>query len=469
MKKVIVSCLFGVAVLLSSGCRPDEGIWWSPDGRVAAVRAPDGLRLADAEGALSAPVVEGEIQSANWLPDGSALLVSRGYMAKDWSAAEKLIPSEEAAVTRQMAAAMPDLLRAALITSGGSLDDIEKTFLKPLGLTLVGDELESVFRCALALRREKILAAIAGFPKSKELETKILGETNAITIHEILLLPFKEGKVSGEPRAVSRSLRPLADPVISPDGDVLAYVAGRGALKAMTLDGKSRFTVADGNVHSAVWTADGRALVYVMMRDPDESIVGEIRSHKVVSEKGTLLSDENGPHPDTIALATFNAAAGNKPRMRTLPDGRILLATMPVNLPARVGSIAPREQFFFLDVTKADLPLVPVEVTEGSLPADLSAFSVSPDGKWVAVVEAQTDVVAVMQLATGKVEMISPARGGKSRLIPAWRNNRELSFAALPGEAGSRTELLIWKAHAPARVLSKGWPEEVVKGWLEGK
>src|SRR5437867_1797230 len=293
MKKVIVSCLFGVAVLLSSGCGPDEGIWWSPDGRVAAVRAPDGLRLADAEGALSAPVVEGEIQSANWLPDGSALLVSRGYMAKDWSAAEKLIPSEEAAVTRQMAAAIPDLLRAALITSGGSLDEIEKTFLKPrslaarvrritepldeiektflkpLGLTLVGDELESVFRCALALRREKILAAIAGFPKSKELETKILGETNAITIHEILLLPFKEGKVSGEPRAVIRSLHPLADPVISPAGDVLAYVTGRGALKAMTLDGKSRFTVADGNVHSAVWTTDGRALVYVMMRDPD--------------------------------------------------------------------------------------------------------------------------------------------------------------------------------------------------------
>ncbi len=160
MRKVIVSSLFGVAVLLSSGCRPDEGIWWSPDGRVAAVRAPDGLRMTDAEGALSVPVVKGEIQSVNWLPDGSALLVSRGYMTEDWSAAEKLIPSEEAAATRQMAAAIPDLLRAALITSGGSLDDIETTFLKPLGLALVGDELESVFRCALALHREKVLAAI---------------------------------------------------------------------------------------------------------------------------------------------------------------------------------------------------------------------------------------------------------------------------------------------------------------------
>jgi hypothetical protein len=467
MRKVIVSGLFGVAVLLSTGCGPDEGIWWSPDGRVAAVRAPDGLRLTDAEGALSVPVVDGEIQSVNWLPDGSALLVSRRYTAEDWNVAEKLIPSEEAAATRQMAAAIPDLLRAALITSGGSLGDIEETFLKPLGLALVGDELESVFRCALALHREKALAAIAGFPESKELETKILGETNAITIHEISLLPFKEGKISGESRAVVRSLHLLADPVISPAGDLLAYVAGRGALKAMTLDGKSSLTVADDNVRLAVWTADGGALVYVMMRDPDESFVGEIRSHKVVREKGTLLSDKNGPRPEPIALATFNLAKGNKQRMRTLPDGRILLATMPLNLPVRVGSISPTGQFFILDVTKADLPLVPVKVTEGSLPADLSAFSVSPDGKWVAVVEAETDVVAVMQLATGKVKMISPARGQKSRLIPAWRNNRELSFAALSGEGVSRTELFIWKADVPARVLSKGWPEEVVKGWLE--
>ncbi|MCZ7641160.1 MAG: hypothetical protein M5U12_36995 [Verrucomicrobia bacterium] len=96
-------------------------------------------------------------------------------------------------------------------------------------------------------------------------------------------------------------------------------------------------------------------------------------------------------------------------------------------------------------------------------------FAPSPDGQRVAVVEAGTDAVAVLELATGKVSLLSPAHEGwKSRLIPAWRNPHELSFAALPSATATRPELMLWRVDAPRRVLSEGWPGDVVKPWLEG-
>ncbi|MBI4328035.1 MAG: hypothetical protein HY674_22620, partial [Chloroflexi bacterium] len=134
MKKTILSLTTAATALLLGGCLPDEFIWWSPDSQTAAVRATDGLRLAGANGRLSAVILPGEIQSAAWLPDGSSLVVSRSWAVKDWAAAEKLIPPEEAAVTAQMARAMPDLLKAALTASGGSWDKLEERFFQPLGL-----------------------------------------------------------------------------------------------------------------------------------------------------------------------------------------------------------------------------------------------------------------------------------------------------------------------------------------------
>jgi hypothetical protein len=114
MKKSWIGCAMGLIAILATGCRPDEAIWWSPDGRVAAVRTSEGLRLTDAEGHLSGVVLEGEVQSADWMPDSSALVVSRSYKVSDWAAAEKLLPTAEAQAARELARSLPDLLKAAL-------------------------------------------------------------------------------------------------------------------------------------------------------------------------------------------------------------------------------------------------------------------------------------------------------------------------------------------------------------------
>ena len=462
MKKTILALALAATALFVGGCLPEEFIWWSPDGRTAAIRTPDGLALAGTNGQLSAIVLPGNIQSAAWMPDGSSLVVSRSRTLTNWAAVEPLISREEAAVTLQLAQAIPALLKAGLTASAGSLDELAEKFLKPLGLT-ESEAWQPPLFCAITLHRQELVAAVAGFTNAAALEAELsTATTNGITVYEIAILPLRNGQPAGPPRTLVSSLRPLLDPILSPSHAILAFRAGEGALKAMTLDGKRSLVVADEAVRSAAWSPDGRTLLHVAMEKSDK--VGEIRSCTVVEERGELAS--SAPQAQTLAMAVF--AASGPPRLAVLPDGRLLFASLPITLPAPAAAINPGAQFFLLDPARPELAPVAVAIKEGSLPDDLSAFAPSPDGEFVAVVEGGTDAVALLELATGKVKIISPAHAGwKSRLIPAWKTPHELTFAVPSATGAAHPELVLWQAAEPGRVLSKDWPENIVKPWLE--
>jgi hypothetical protein len=462
MKQLIRSLGIVAAGLVLAGCLPEDYIWWSPNGQTAAIRASDGLRLAGTNGQLSAVVLPGNVQAAAWLPDGSSLLVSRSLNLTNWAAVDSLIPASESAATRQMARGVPDLLKAGLTVSGGSTQELEEKFLKPLGIK-ENESLLAAWFCALSLYRSDIHAVVGGFTNAAALEAEIVSsETNGLDVHEITSLPIRDGQLAGEPRALIRSLYPLADPVVSPHYPVVAFRAGDGKLQAMTLDGNSSLLVADENVVSATWSADGRSLIHFVVGKNER--VGELRSQTVLGPGGQLL-----PAPattDTLAVAAV--LPDSRPKLVVLPEGRILFASVPATLPARPESVRPSAQFFLLDPAKTNAAPAAVEIKEGSLPDDLSAFAVSPDGRLVAVVEGGTDAVALLNLATGEVRIIGPAHDGyESRLIPAWRNSQQLVFASVPSTTATRPELLLWQPDAPTRVLSTGWPDEVVKPWLE--
>ena len=68
--------------------------------------------------------------------------------------------------------------------------------------------------------------------------------------------------------------------------------------------------------------------------------------------------------------------------------------------------------------------------------------------------------VAVLDVATGALEVVSPKRGWKSTTLPAWRGAGELYFAALPDPSSTRPELLRWREGASPQVVSQGWPTE---------
>jgi len=74
--------------------------------------------------------------------------------------------------------------------------------------------------------------------------------------------------------------------------------------------------------------------------------------------------------------------------------------------------------------------------------------------------------VAVLNIASGAVEVVSPKRGWNSKVLPAWRGTNELYFAALPASSTNRPELFRWRKGSAPVAISTNWPDVVVSTLL---
>jgi hypothetical protein len=147
------------------------------------------------------------------------------------------------------------------------------------------------------------------------------------------------------------------------------------------------------------------------------------------------------------------------PRVRVLPDGSLIFASVETSFPSLTA--APSESSFFT-IAKSfgeREPMRKIKCDGGLLPADLSRFAPSPDGKQLAIVDGEGDAVRVLTLETGSVETVWPKNRCKSRTVPAWRGPGELFFVALPKGAVARPEWMQWSAEGGARVFSSHWEE----------
>ena len=207
-----------------------------------------------------------------------------------------------------------------------------------------------------------------------------------------------------------------------------------------------------------------KSLVYAVRLTEDGSSdihLARIERRTVIDASGALVAG------GTLPLAL--SGSGFAPRVRCLPDGRLLFGGFQQQLPAPV--LAARESSFFLVDPSHGTNAVPVTIPSapGELPQNLAAFAPSPDGRQIAIVESGSDSVAVLDVASGVLEVVSPKHkhGWKSRVLPAWRGSDELYFAALPEASSTRPELLRWRKGAAPQVFSRGWGDEAVSSLLE--
>jgi hypothetical protein len=111
--------------------------------------------------------------------------------------------------------------------------------------------------------------------------------------------------------------------------------------------------------------------------------------------------------------------------------------------------------------------VTPVPTAPGDLPVNLGFFTASPDGKRVAVVESETDAVAVVEIDSGKTQIISPPHPRwQCRTMPAWKSATELTFAALHDGGPA---WMLWREGEPLRCISESWPKSSTAKWLEQK
>ena len=476
--------------LLAAGCYPEERMWWSPQGDRALVRVGDHLHLADAAGRLGERLSWGSakeervMQAASWLPDGAGFVTVAELRMKSWAEVKAVIPEAEGVEVERLAAVVVPLLEAA-VAAGLEPEAWEKV------LEAIGSE-EPLAAVGAALRArwerepERVEGLLRQLPEGNKTVDGLRQSEEAYGVSELSVVRLKDGRVAGAQRLGVSLLQPFAQPRVSPRFEAVACLReGRrekdgGTLEVRGLAGEAgavAVDVAKGVRPLFAWMADGRALVYVAPLGEAGDSLQTVNRVVALGETGTPLkprevSTEAGaaqaaPGPDERAEPVVVGTAVSVFHLEALPQGGVLLATQPMKLPqaGEVTELAPR---LYLLETEGDVSLREVPTGAGELPANLGFFRVSPDGRRVAVVESETDALAVVELESGKTRLlVEPHAGWQCRTVPQWQSASVLTYAALKDGA---PVWMAWEVESGVtRLLSEGWPKEATADWLQKK
>ncbi len=451
--RIARSVLSVILALILSGCDETlEKMEWSPDGAQAAVLLKGNLCLSDTAGVLSTPLAGG-VTSATWLPDGSGLIGVRSLYPESWKEAVALLSTEEATNLEQLALAFIGFLEGALEASNGSFDEIADRFLAPLRIDS-SEKLAAVLACVSHTQAKPLKKLIGKAPKKqREQLERDFSEIRQIRLQQLFAVRF-DGSHSADLQSFLCTADALSEARPSPDGRSAAFVR-EGTLQIITLEaGAKPFNTSQPVVGSIAWEKAGKSVIFAAPNskwEPGKNNLSTVTRIEVAREADAW----NAAEPMKIAQICSNYA----PRIRVLPDGSLIFASIEISFP-NVPSAPSESSFFVIAENSGDKKTMrKIKCTEGLLPADLSSFAPSPDGKRLAVVGSEDDAVRVLTLETGSVETVWPKNRCKSRTLPAWRGAGELFFVALPKGAVARPEWMQSTAEGGARVFSGHWEE----------
>ena len=450
-------------------CEPKERAEWSPDGSRAAILADQRLFFTDRQGGLSEALAEHEegsggvlVDSFDWLPDSSGLVLHRVRLVPRWEDLSAFLTPTDSARVESLAARMPELLQAAVAIHGDE-DRVDQLLTKLLpGESLA---LTNALRLSLMKDAAPVHAALADAPLA--LASLVSGEKadHGFLLHEIAVLRPDSGKPA---EVLARGLRGVHSMRVSPRHPFVAcaFETGEGSLYELVvipLDSSPAVAVSTEVTRAFDWTPDGISLVYMSSISKENGGLVEIERRRILDDQGKLTDPLPGSENDgELAYAVVAFA----PRLAVLSSGEILFASHPASLPAAAEDLEESPRLYLLPADGSAPVAVPTE--EGALPMDLGYFAPSPDGKRLAVVESGTDAVAVIDLKSGKSELVSPPHPGwKSRVMPSWRNAEEFSFVAADTYSG-RIRWMLWK-DGETSDLSVNWPDKITQGWMERK
>jgi len=426
------------------------------------VKGGDGLYLCDESGKLSERLLE-NVGSVAWLPDSQRIVLCRAVLVDGW---DQVTPVLSPAQQEELQARAPNL-RRDILTYRGDWKEFKSKSLD--GLT--GGESAAL----LVLVRDQHPDELAEKLGEKWEELRKLRPA----VHLLQLGTVRDGRSLELGAVLARSVDPFEELRVSPSGRLVAYggpAAGSDPTRplwVLPLDGSAPARlVAERTAMFSDWSADNRYLVYATTKtaasSEDDLRLGVVARRRVCEPDGTLLATM--PEPEELAGVVFH----NQMRVRCLQDGRILFASLEVELPCAANDMPQNAGLFALD--PARLPgitrMVPRQAAQ-ELPDATFLFEPSPDQQHVAI-PGGDGRIAVLDLASGEVwELVSESEVDHLRTQPAWRRADELCFAVVPGPrtAKGRPEIVLakldWKTrNAQRRILSQDWPQEATVGFL---
>lgn len=471
--------------LALTGCLPEERIWWSPGGDRALISVHHDLHMVMADGKLGPRLLEdGDSISlsrlyASWLADGSGFVCQEEFTVRTWAEVRKQISAQEVAMVEQMLPAIPSWLdtaaKLAIHNDLGGYQNIP---------SLLQIEHSKRWIAALLVAHERdpagIEAKLESLPKGKEIIESLHAEGTGFNLTAIALYKLTAGQKPVRTSLACHLLTEVGLPKVSPKHDAVAYLQldegqEQADLRVISLGGGPSLNVASRVGGARDWTADGRSLIFTVPLGEKNEKLQSINRTTVLQANGDLMKPAaekqadgsfltlEGPDRLAEAKTLVTAIMLDVAIVQALPAGGVLFASPPATLPM-VGTGQDVSPSFF--IAAADGKSVhPVPTAPGDLPAALGFFTASPDGKQVAVVEAETDVVAVVDLASGKMRIVSPKHDKwKCRTLPAWKSATELTFAAL--DAGNHPAWMLWSPSEGLRNLSTQWPADSLADWL---
>jgi len=420
------------------------------------------LRITDSTGKTLVipefPEIEGEssiTEHVAWISNGNGLITHRLRGFHSWELAKLEFPENDIRRIEELAEEIPEITRT-VIALGGDADNVDSILVRLKNNE--PDHLRNAFFLSYERDPETLLNILSESPKLRAKLKTDRDESNGYVLYQLDMVHLDSSGISSI-SPLWKSARMLTRPVLSPDGSRVLIGRRRGEktlvdLVSIDIAKGAETPVAKRIFPAYAWKDDLSVFALAPVAD-SESILTQLKSFSLGRNR------EPTGEIFTTALIPF------LPRLEVLPDNSVLFSSQTGTFPTVDSGISPGSALFRYVPETQQLLRVPTR--EGALPMNLGFFTASPDGTLVAVVESDTDAVAVVDISSGKVDLISrPHPDSKCRTLPAWRNSEELSFARLNGES-REVEWVIWNRSGETRVLSKGWAAESTADWIEIK
>jgi hypothetical protein len=483
-KKTIALLLTAIiAMILISGCIPEDSLEWSQDGSIGLMRVHGALYLVNGQNGQLSEIEKDNVQPWPGISkDTQWLVYSRKIDCNDLSDGLKQLSPGQVKIIEYYAKQVEKQIADNKGLVNGKFPFPEQGLLAPL------DYRNWAIRYACEKYGKKISTVLTTEQIQKAKESKIsyfqiiAANRNDPAQKKVIttgIFAVSATKFSPNAKFISYLMHTQQGQVANAFEEQSLYVASvEGNITAAIVDHPVAFGYSwrNDNKTIAYWKADSKNLRH------DDSILGELKEKTVLDANDNLLVEpaaaiEQGNTETHRCTGGAKQIAGSMfyPWMKAdySQSGRLFFASIKLTLPTGNFDNAKWSLFCYDPATKNIADVLPTGISETMGQITINSFSLSPDGGKV-LLPMKKNRFAIYELGapTACVPVDEKEGFGEEEtleLAPAWKGNTDISCLVSESSYFLREE----KNKTPAIViidtdgrlkdiLSKNWPPNIM-------